>query len=240
MLEMLRPNVEALDSDAFSAAFFLGGRYALSERVAIVGEIPYVRHEDSNPGSGNYFFEFQNGETIGNPYVGLEMSPWNLVFFELGGRLPFASSSEQFPLFTGRGVDQTRAEAFLSDVTSVQVAVNLREVSERRVAYRLRICPVLQFIGNTTRDINAMVHYSFDIGYVGRVVRIGTGMSGSADLKDDFFVDRNLGRRVTNQVDLHGDFLDGPVRPGLGVRLPLGSSAAAFPVILGVTLAWVP
>lgn len=241
MLEMLRPNVEALDSDAFSASFFLGGRLPLNDRIAIVGEIPFVRHENPNPTSGVYFFEYLNGETIGNPYIGVEAGPpGSPFFFEVGGRFPLASDSEQFPLYTGRSVDQTRAAAFMSDVTTLQVAINIREISERAISYRLRVCPELRIDENTNDDLDGAVHYSFEIGYVGRAIRIGTGMSGSALLNDYFFIDRNLGARTSNQVDLRADFLSGSIRPGLGVRMPLGSSATYFPVVLGVTLSWVP
>src|SRR6185503_7823805 len=47
MLEVLKPSLEGFDSKLFSAAFFLSGRVAVSPRLSVVGELPYVRHEST-------------------------------------------------------------------------------------------------------------------------------------------------------------------------------------------------
>ncbi|HEU4724492.1 MAG TPA: hypothetical protein VFU59_04245 [Candidatus Eisenbacteria bacterium] len=235
LLEMLRPNVEHIDAGSLSAAYFLGGRIRLSDRIAFVGELPYVRHENS----GGYYYFYAPGRqsSIGNPYIGIETrSATSPLFVEVGVRPPLTSESDFFALLTGQATDAARYEAFAYQTTSLQFAVNLRETTENRIAYRVRFGPALHFLDNGPDETELWALYSLDVGYVGRCVRVGTGFSGRALVTEDY---SNVGARTITQADLHADFLRGPIRPGLAVRLPLGGAANSFPVVLGVTLAWV-
>ncbi len=239
MLEMLRPNVERVDGEIFSAAYFLSGRVCVSDRIAVVGELPYARFAGTvSYNSGYPFYGFYFGDisesSIGNPYLGIETRATSTpLFFELGVRTPLASDTEWIALFHGQRTDRLRWNAFDSDMASIQAAVNVREETDHHMAYRLRLSPVLTLPSAAEEDLWA--HYSLEIGYAGRWARVGAGMSGIALLTGS----GNLGARAANQFDVRGDFLGGAIRPGLALRIPMGSAATSVPVVFGVTLAWV-
>jgi hypothetical protein len=129
-----------------------------------------------------------------------------------------------------------RQDAFLPKVVSINAAFNLREVTPSKVAYRLRLSPVLTIpTDNASTDPELFAVYSFQIGYHGSQGRFGGGMSGRALFTEDF---GNLVTRTLNQLELHADFLSGSIRPGLDLRLPLGSLSEFVPVALGASISY--
>jgi hypothetical protein len=60
-------------------------------------------------------------------------------------------------------------------------------------------------------------------------------MSGMALVTDD---SGNLGSRTRNQLEIHADFLPGPIRPGLDLHIPLGNEAELAPAVVGVSVSW--
>ena len=239
-LEFLRPSLEGVDSDVLSGAYFLSGRTALSPRIALVGELPYVSHSSTQTFTdflGNEITESVSSSTIGNPYVGMEARLGNgPAFLELGARPPLASDEEFEAFVTGVVSDVTRFATFLPDAASIQMAVNLREITPSNLVYRLRFCPtVLIPTGDNSGDTELLTMYSFQIGYHGRVARVGGGMSGMALVTED---SGNLGSRTRNQLEIHADFLPGPIRPGLDLHLPLGNEAELAPAVVGVSVSW--
>jgi len=238
--EFLRPNLDGVDSDVLSGAFFLSGRAALSPRVALVGELPYVSHSSSTDGTdflGNPIHVEVSSSTIGNPYVGMEARLGNgPAFLELGARPPLASDEEFEAFVTGFVSDVTRFGTFLPDAASIQAAINLREITPSKLVYRLRLCPtVLIPTGDNNGDTELFAGYSFQIGYHGTVARVGGGMSGAALVTED---SGNLGSRTRNQLEIHADFLPGAIRPGLDLHIPLGTEAELVPVVVGVNVSW--
>jgi hypothetical protein len=237
-LEMLRPNLEDVDAKFLSAAYFLSGRVAVSPTVAVVGELPFSNHKSSYMSTdsfGNEILEEVSSATIGNPYLGLEARVASgPVFVEFGARPPLASDEEDEAVITGIYSDATRWAAFLPDFVLVEAAFNVREVTPSKIAYRLRLSPVLAIPtegGGLDPELFAI--YSFLIGYHGSKARIGGGMSGQALVSEDF---GNLGQRTVNQLEIHADFLSGSLRPGLDLHLPLDTFANFVPVVLGVSV----
>jgi len=252
MFERLRPNMESIDSDFLSAAYFLSSRWAVSPRIAVVGELPYARQDGlQNDFYYDGYFGYQystavSGSTIGNPYIGMEARVASgPVFLELGVRPPLASEDEIGAVATGVVSDLTRWDAFLPDVVSIQTAFNVREITPSHVVYRLRLSPVITIPTDGgiydedtggAGDTELFAVYSFLIGYHGSKARFVAGTSGRALLTDDY---ANLGRRTENQLELHADFLSGSIRPGLDLFLPLGTASNVVPVVLGFNIAWV-
>ena len=238
-LEFLRPSLEGADSDLLSGAFFLTGRAALSPRIAIVGELPYVSHSSTQTGTdflGNEITTSVSSSTIGNPYVGMEARLGNgPAFLELGARPPLASDDEFEAFVTGFTSDVTRTMTFLPDVASIQMAINLREITPSKLAYRVRLCPTVAIPTEGSDDVELFTMYSIQIGYQGSAVRVGGGMSGEALVTEDF---GNLGSRTRNQLELHADFLRGSIRPGLDLHIPLGTEADLVPAVVGVSVSW--
>jgi hypothetical protein len=239
MFEMLRPSIEDVDAEFLSAAFFLSGRAAVSSHVAVVGELPYANHKSSLMGTDINGFEIvteTSSSTFGNPYLGIETrAESSPISAEVGARIPLASDKQIEAFITGYYSDVIRQDAFLPKFTSIVAAFNLREVTPSKVAYRLRLSPVLAIPTEGLSDTELFAVYSFQIGYQGAHARIGGGMSGRALVTDSF---SNLGYRTLNQLELHADFLSGAFRPGLDLRLPLGDVAALIPVALGASVSW--
>ena len=243
LLEGLRPSLESSEPEFPSGAFFLGGRLRLSETAALVVELPYARFE------GNFVFglaDFEtNSSTVGNPYVGVELGPPGSIFFaELGVRAPVTSDEEFVAVFTGVFADPTRFDAFSVHTLPVHALFNIRHVSPSGLLTRLRFGPVVAIA--TEDDAISLVTspfafgetdlfavYAWQIGYEGTSIRAGGAISGSALVTSDV---GNLGTRTTNQLEVHADFGPWTVRPGLDLRVPMGSFANAVPVILGISV----
>jgi hypothetical protein len=238
-LEMLRPSFEDVDSDLLSGAYFLYGRAALSPQIALVGELPYASHSSDVTTTdflGNEITEHFSSSTIGNPYVGMEARLGSgPVFLELGARPPLASEDEEEAVVTGIFSDVNRFATFLPNAASIQAAVNLREITPSKIAYRVRLSPMLLIPTEGEADPELFALYSFQIGYHGSAARIGGGMSGQALVTED---SGNLGQRTRNQLDIHADFLPGAIRPGLEVHVPLGDEASLVPVVVGVSVSY--
>jgi len=244
MLEMLRPSIEDVDSDVLSGVFFLSGRTKVSSGISLVGELPYLRHASSYMGTDINGFEVMvevSSSTIGNPYVGMEARLGSgPVFLEVGGRPPLASDEDfyEYPnaVLTGFLSDVTRMGAFLPDFASIQTGINLREVTDSKIAYRARLSPtVLIPTGGNGLDPELFAMYSFQIGYQGSLARVGAGMSGQALVTEDY---GNLGSRTRNRLEIHADFLPGAIRPGFDVQVPFGSEAELVPVVVGASVSW--
>ena len=237
MLEFLRPNLEGTNSEVFSGVFALSGRSAVSSRVYVVGELPFVRHESTDDFSSTEI----SSSTIGNPYAGLEMKlASGPAFLELGVRPPLAADDEPTATLTGVLSDVTRWEAFFADAFSVVGAFNVREVTPSKIAYRLRLSPalVIPTDGGSGDETLLFAIYSFQVGYHGSMARIGAGMSGRSELTNEFFGSSNLGERSSSQFEVHADFLSGQIRPGLDLHVPLGEFGDIVPVVFGVSVTW--
>lgn len=237
MVELLRPSLEGIDAAFLSPAIFVSSRLAFSSNFTFVGEIPYSHHKSTQTGTdfdGNEITIEESSSTIGNIYLGVEgavtSSP---IFGELGVRIPLTSEDEGFAQFRGLVSDVARWEAFYEDAVSIQAGFNLREVTPTHVAYRLRLSPTLVIPTEGGLDSELFAIYAWQIGYEGRVVRVGGALGGRVLLTENF---GNLGERSTNQFEFHADFGPWKIRPGFELRLPLGELSEAVPVVLGVSI----
>ena len=239
MLEFLRPSLEGINSEVFSGVFALSGRGAVSSRVSVVGELPFVRHESTL--EDPFFPEEFSSNTIGNPYAGVELQlASGPAFLEFGVRPPLAADDEPAATLTGIVSDLTRWEAFFPDAFSIVGAFNIREVTPSKIAYRLRVSPALVIpTDNSSGDETTLFAvYSFQIGYHGSIARVGAGMSGRSEVTQEFTGSGNIGARSFSQFELHADFLPGQVRPGLDLRVPLGELGTVVSMVFGASITW--
>jgi hypothetical protein len=260
MLEYLRPAQEGINGDLFSGAAFLSGRVSLSPHVALVAELPMARERGRWSGyymypgyydPYDYYYPYgplyypspSSRVSAGNPYLGVESRPGSIpIFWEFGFRAPLASEkNENYPaVATGFLADVTRSDAFQPRTWTVQTAFNVAETSESGVDYRLRLSPLLDIYSSRyggTRWAYLYAVYAWEIGYRGAAARVGTAISGRTLLNHTY---GNVARNSLNQIELHADFLSGPVRPGLDFRLPLAQGAYAVAGIAGgsVSMSW--
>ena len=252
-VEFLRPSIETIDADALVGAAFVSAWTSPRRGVAFEFEVPVAR-QNARPRHPLYSYTYipspdpyssfytndLTGSTIGNPYLGLRTVPESSpLSVELGLRLPVAQEDERVAITTAMYADASRWEAFRDHRLSVRAALNVREVASTHLFHQFRIGPVVSFYTNPGRspgpDLDAL--YSWQIGYDGRTLRLGTGIAGRVLLSRGSL---NIGELNHDQFEVHADFLKGSVRPGLDLHLPLGAWAESSPLVLGSSVTFVP
>jgi len=240
MVEFILP-ADNDNADALSGALFVSGRTALSRSLTFVGQVPFARY--SAPGMVFYNYTI-NGFVIGdvdetmmgNVYLGIEGTPaTSRIFGEGGVRLPLASDRKPFAASMGAETDLRRLQAFSPNTVCIESAVNVRSLPDSRFTYRLRISPILEF--DTDRSTSQIVtNFSGQVGYQRPSLRVGAAISGRADFGNNGYslLDQNL-----VQLEFHSDFLSGPLRPGIDVRVPLGTWSESADTVVGANLTWV-
>jgi hypothetical protein len=238
-----KPSLEFVDERRFSPVLTLTSRMPVSERVWWVVEIPYAHLSIRDEGPLQPF-PSESNSTLGNPYVGLETHAGSgPLFGELGVRAPLVGDDAAGP-YLGMGSDVQFTEAFEPHVFSIEPALNLRETTASHMAYRFRFSPTVDIpTGGHHPFPYELIHetelfgvYSWQIGYEGSAVRVGSALSGRVLFTAS---DGNLGQRTVNQFEFHGDIGSGAFRPGFDLRVPLGDNAASIvPVVVGLTLSW--
>jgi hypothetical protein len=234
LLEALKPGLELIDEEFPTGVVFLGVRHATSPGLALVAELPYAKFKGTFD-----LFVGPSGEVseseLGNPYLGIEVAGGESPFFgELGVRIPVADEDKFGATIVGQLTDLTRGFAFFPNYVPIQAAINLRQKSESGIVTRLRFGPTVTIPTEDSFDTELFGVYAWEIGYEGRCVRVGSALSGNILFTDDS--GSNLGARSRTQLELHGDFGSWKIRPGVELKLPMGSTANFVPVVLGVSL----
>ena len=240
MLEFVHP-VEDDDADALSGALFMSGRTALSHSLTFVDQVPFARY--SAPGRVFYNYKINDFVTadvnegmVGNIYLGIEGTPaTSRIFGEGGVRLPLASDRKPFAASMGAEADLRRLQAFSPKTVCIESAVNVRSLPGTKTTYRIRISPILEFDTDRTTS-HIVTNYSGQVGYQLPSLRLGAAISGRANFTNDGYsvLDQNL-----VQLEFHSDFLSGPVRPGIDVRVPLGTWSESAGTVVGANFTWV-
>lgn len=233
-LEALHTSFEDVDTDLATGAAFLGARFSLTPSATLVFELPYARVDATIEGFGSFDV---NSSTVGNPYGGLEVRMGESGFFaELGARAPVTSDEEGDAAITGTYADRSRFHAFIPDYLSLQGIFNLRQVTPSGVLTRLRFGPVLMLPTGDSgfNDTELFAVFAWQIGYEGASVRVGSAISGTSLLTEDW---PPLGTRTLTQFELHADFGSGTIRPGVDLKLPIGPAATDVSLVYGISLA---
>jgi len=240
MLEFILP-AEDNTADALTGALFVSGRTALSQSLTFVGQVPFARF--SAPGMVFYNYTINDfvtadvdESTIGNVYLGIEGTPaTSRIFGEGGVRLPLVSDKKPFAASMGAEADLRRLQAFSPNTVCIESAVNVRSLPDSKVTYRLRISPILEFDADRSTS-QIVTNFSGQVGYQRPSMRVGTAISGRADFGSTGYsiLDRNL-----VQLEFHSDFLSGPLRPGIDVRIPLGTWSESAGTVVGANFTWV-
>lgn len=228
-LELLHASFEDDDEVAFySGAYFLGGRFELNPRLAVVAELPFAHlaYDGDDP-----ILENESSTTLGNPLIGLAVQTGRaqLVF---GGRLPLASDDELASLY-GMMTDQYRLEAFVPDVATVQVSARLGNTVSDVTRVTFDLGGVL-LVPTDEGEVEFAADYGVAATYVAERVRLGGGVNGRAALTSGA---DDIGAMTEHQLAVFGDFGGGRVRPGLSLRLPLDENTREFVnMTFGITL----
>jgi hypothetical protein len=240
LLEILHNRLEYYDTDFPTGSVYLGTRLTLGPTVAIVAEVPYTRAK----ATGDTFLgevTFYDGESVGNPYLGVELNPNGSDFFaELGARAPLADYDKADDALEGGTVvglraDQGRFDAFLDSTVPIHAVFNIRHVTEAGLLTRLRFGPVLTIpTDRNNRDVELYAQFGWQIGYESDKVRVGGAVTGQSILTEN---SPTFGGRTRSQFEFHADFGRWVVRPGVDIRLPIGRYAETVSVAYGGSVA---
>lgn len=202
---------------ANTSALFLSLRWPVRVGVKtfLVAELPFA-HAEVDTRTDTEMGIFRGGaieNTIGNPYLGLEMgekiSP---VFTEIGIRLPFTPDDDTYAAAAGSISDLDRSESF-GEFAALRVIINSRYQLASGLVLGLRGGPVLLF-QRWDADFQYMsVIYSAGLGYEAGGFSIGssfTGRSGSDIYEENM-----------HQLGFAAHFALGNLRPGAYFSLPL-------------------
>jgi len=211
-LEILKSQFEGGDPTTFTtAAYFLTLRYPIGKSIVLVAELPFSHYDLEVD------FEVDKpSNTLGNPYAGFEFYSLDARFFaEIGLRAPVIEDDEPTVYFSRLTEMVERHEAFLSELSLVNVILNYRHTSLGGLTFRLRFGPIWwigahENRGRARENVRVSTIYSVQTGYVSNKFEFLSGFSG-----------REL---TVHQFGLAATVTVGRLRPGLQIRLPLSES----------------
>ncbi|MGH7726797.1 MAG: hypothetical protein ACREOU_15330 [Candidatus Eiseniibacteriota bacterium] len=238
-LAIAKPVLENQDETFFTTAWFLTGRWTVSENFALVGELPLANF-DATPQTfafpgGSYTYSPEGSTAIGNPYVGIETGAASApaVVFELGLRLPLAPQDGSNALATGLLADVDRWEAWLPSTLAARIGLHVHSDARKLLWVDGRLAPIVTL---TTEGsyAEAFATYGFQVRTTQPSFRAGTGISGRLFVTGPELV------TPFHQLELNADFLQSTVRPGVLLRIPLTADLTDdVSAVPGITLTYV-
>lgn len=224
-LEVLRAGFVG-DSDVAgtTGVLFLSGRLPVGERLGLVLELPVARAAfDPGPQFG--------GTALGNPYLGVEIGDRNEgLLFEVGARPPLAGDDKFLVHFVSSMTEFDRLEAFFPDNLSVSALASHRtEDPDTGLTLRLRGGPIFSYYvkhEEEARSHDLYLGYGVQAHYLAGPARLLGGITGRYMVTDDEPMD--IAERATHQLGVAASLANGPVRPGLHLRIPLDQNLSDF------------
>ena len=218
----LSVNVEALhprfkldqdaEASALSGAVFLTGTIPVAAHGMLVIELPFARSSIAVAG------ESSSNSSLGNPYVGLQVSAGTAsrgFVGELGIRPPVVGDNDAEAGTTGVFTDLDRQEAFINNLTAFSGAANVYARGGHTMG-RLRLGLTEQFLGQDVVDYETILNY----GALGSVdvdrLRVGAALTGRYLLTES----GSFGDRSFHHAAASVSVLFDQLRPGLFVRVP--------------------
>jgi hypothetical protein len=234
--EFFRPSYESFGTLKLSGWILaLGVKANISERVAVLAELPYANGKLDAP--SNFFSNDASQSTIANPYLGLEFfSRRKHASFELGVRLPVADENKALATQAGFLSDLERFDAFFPDILTINGLLNVNSVNSGGFAFRLRGGPNFWIFTNSDNagdDVELLFKYSGELGYDTEQLSLSAGISGLLIATES---DLDLGERTLHQFIAAAAVGLGNVRPGIQFRLPLDEDTGVD-YVLGANVA---
>jgi len=232
--EFLKPDFKNLEGTTFlTSAMFLSGRFATSNAVTMVAEIPFVNYgRDSETG------ESYNESAFGNPYLGIEFHSYkSRIFGEVGFRLPVVLQDDnRTALIVGTYTDFVdRVEAFIPEIVPFNVLINYNSIRELNFGLRVR-GGFTGWIPSGARDESEwFLVYGIQGGYQTEQVNILFGISGRIWLSSE---DPDFTETTSNQFVVTTDVSFGQFQPGLILKIPLDDKLQEIvKLVWGISLA---
>ena len=215
-----------------STAVVVGGRVPLASGWTVVAEVPVSFSRMTARGfgtafSGNDSFS-SDGLSLGNPYVGVERRVLPSLALGGGVRVPLAryddESTDTPGWLGGLTADPERFEAYLPEIATVSVLARF-EPTLGPARLRMRLAPTVHY--DTAEDFFGQDQFS-RAGVV-----LGYSVQAETDLRPFTLSAGVVGRPILSgeryelfetsaAAVLGAQAKVGGVRPGVGVRVPLG------------------
>ena len=207
-----------------TSVWFLSGRFMLSRNASVALELPFSYYDQEYQQDALFptFGEFEAESTLGNPYVGMSLGPFSDGFgADFGFRIPMANETEVNALLNGFYTDFYRAEAFLSQATSVRLMM-FRERRNKAGTLISRARSGVSFWVPTKQATDPDIFFDGDINlwYRDEAFAVG-GMFAWR-----FLMSADMGtftQRSEFQLGVGASLRFGAVEPGIHARIPLGS-----------------
>jgi hypothetical protein len=123
-------------------AFFLSLRSQIGSRSFLMVELPFAHATVDKKIDREFSFFRLRGywNTIGNPYIGLELGgPTSRFFTEVGIRLPLVKTDNNYAARVGEEADYDRYEAFAERYVVAKAMVNYRSNRTKGLTFRARV-----------------------------------------------------------------------------------------------------
>ena len=230
ILEGMKANYnDLLDPKFLSSAWFLSGRYQVSNEVALVAEIPFSYFEFNNltftDDYGNDLDIEPDKTLFGNPYFGVEYENSSTpLVFQGGIRVPVVSDNNYnerlFLMRNGQWTDAVRWTAFYPEAFFVHAMFGGKVVSEdEKLTTRILIGGDLMIPKTDGADTEFLVNLQSDLWYSVNEFKLGIDFNvltlvteSRGDFKD----------KSEFQLGFGGAYNFEHFRPGLHIHFPLG------------------
>lgn len=224
--------------DAWSASYFLSGRYTLenNKNISFVADIPFSHgavDDTNNLDNSQWMF--------GNPYIGAEFDIARTpIYFQLGFRLPFATENKGLAERTGVFSDFDRSEAFISHLFPIYGGVNYETINENKILFNARAGINLWFNDDSlNRQSNPSVRIDYQLqgGYMDKNLNVILTAVGRK------FLSSNSVIKTKGYVLQYGLSIVVPykkIRPALSFRIPGNDlSEAVLNYVIGLNFGYV-
>ncbi len=209
------------ESDVFgftTSSWFVSGKYSLPQNFVASVEFPfsYLIYDDRIP---------RNGEFIsGNPYIGVTyLGPGKNISADIGLRLPLSPdifSDHADAAAVGLVTEFVeRPEAFMPDITPINIRLNYANWGDNKFFYRLQAGPSL-WLAEDGADNDWLMHYSTQVGYRLEQAGLFIGFNGLWLMNsEDGSAEKNW-----HQLAASTYFVFGKMQPLVSVKMPLDES----------------
>ena len=214
-LEILKIRFDEGEESFLSSTSFLTGRFSLSPKFLLVGEIPFAYYGESTD-----YGEDISEATLGNPYLGGEFSiPGSGIMLEFGARAPLVSENNHSAAFYGALSDRVeRIEAFLQTYVPLSAFLNFIYEHENGFALRFRTGPAIWLPTEKWASTEVFLLYGAQAFYRINKVRFGAGFSGRYSITEE---DREFENTNWYQLGFLFEVKLGQIQPAAYLRFPL-------------------
>ncbi|HEX2779790.1 MAG TPA: hypothetical protein VHM30_09845 [Gemmatimonadaceae bacterium] len=213
-----------------SAAMFFSVGFPVNEKVALTFELPYARVSAQDP-----FFGKIDDNTVGNPYVGVQLGALNKPVSyvgELGARVSSVSEGSFFAAIMGAFSEMDRAEAFAPKTATLAAAGNI-VIRRTGSSSRLRLGVSEMLASGSGSENTTLLDYGAQTAVDLQQVRFGGALTGRYQVNGS----GSFGDKSTHAVTGMTSIALGDFRPSLAIRVPFDKDVrdvAPWTVALGV------